>query len=84
MTDELLWRWLKSKGSVEETESCLVLHAEWRLALGRICEVELYIEQQQSDRREVVMLLSAALQADIAGELAAEKVFMQGCDAHGR
>ena len=40
MTDELLWRWLRSKGSVQEAEARLLAHAEWRISLGQITEVK--------------------------------------------
>ena len=39
VTDELLWRWVKAKGSVADAEACLIEHAQWRIALGPITEV---------------------------------------------
>lgn len=39
LTDELLWRWLRSKHSLEQAEAGLLDHASWRINVGQISEV---------------------------------------------
>ena len=52
VTDELLWRWLRSKDSLEEAETCLLAHAEWRISLGRITEVVHSIHSSTASKRQ--------------------------------
>lgn len=39
VSDQLLWRWVRAKGSLLAAESCISQHALWRIQLGTITEV---------------------------------------------
>lgn len=47
VTEELLWRWLKSKGDVDVAEGCLLEHAQWRIDLGPISEARQILSKHE-------------------------------------
>lgn len=67
MTDELLWRWLRSKRSVDEAEACLLEHAQWRIGLAQITEVMNFSGSMQCR----LLLMMKRLSSENGGDLLA-------------
>lgn len=59
VSDQLLWRWVRAKGSVRAAESCISQHALWRIQLGTIAEVCPYMSTATLTRGSVVYIRCA-------------------------